>query len=370
MTPRLPPRAGLGPLVPDVQRLAVLRSGGLGDLVGAEPAVAALRAAYPDAEITLLGAEQMRPLVEGRPGPWDRFEAVPLVPGVRGGAGPDASPEEVERWAAARREDAFDLAVQLHGGGGNANPLLRRVGARVTAGPAAPDAPKLDVTVPWTPFQPDALRWLEVAAALGAPPLRLTPRLSVTEEDRAAAASALAGLPAGRPLAALHLGASDPRRCWPAEKFAAVADALADAGATVLVVGSAADAGRADRLLAAASHSGSVVPLVGRVGLDGLLGALERCALLVGNDSGPRHLAAAIGTPTVGVFTSANLVDVAPLARAWHRVAVSWTPRCARCGRGYLQGDCGHGETALDDVRAEEVVGLALELWEQSLATP
>lgn len=363
--PRLPPRLGPGPLVDGVARLAVLRSGGLGDLVGAEPALAALRAAYPAAEITVLGAEQMRPLVEGRPGPWDRFVAVPLVPGVRGGAGPDASPEEVAAWAEEQAACRYDLAVQLHGGGGNANPLLRRIGARVTAGPAAPGAPRLDISVTWTPYHSDSLRWLEVAAAVGASPVRLSPRLVTTPAERIAA-DALLDTTTGDWYAALHLGATDPRRCWPPERFAAVADALADRGARVLLVGTAADRPRAAALLAAATDADAVVDLTGRLALGKLLGVLERCRLLVGNDSGPRHLAVALGTPTVGVFTSANLLDVSPLERTWHRVAVSWASRCEICGLAYREGDCGHGATVLCDVGVHEVIDLALDLWQQS----
>jgi hypothetical protein len=70
--------------VPEVRRLAVLRGGGLGDLLVPEPAVSALRVAYPDAELVLLGAAHHRALVEGRPGPVDRLEPVPLV--HRGGS--------------------------------------------------------------------------------------------------------------------------------------------------------------------------------------------------------------------------------------------------------------------------------------------
>lgn len=367
--PRLPPRLGPGPLVEEVARLAVLRSGGLGDLVGAEPALAALRVAYPAAEITVLGAEHMRPLVADRPGPWDRFVAVPLVPGVRGGAGPDAIPAEVEAWAAEQAAYGYDLAVQLHGGGGNANPLLRRIGARVTAGPAAPGAPRLDVHVTWTPFHSDSLRWLEVAAAVGAPPVRLTPRLVTTSYERAAAADVLGPDTYARErYAAVHLGATDPRRCWPPERFAAVADALSEQGARVLLVGSADDRARGAALVAALTRADAVVDLTGRLSLGQLLGVLERCDLLVGNDSGPRHLAVALGTPTVGVFTSANLLDVSPLERTWHRVAVSWASRCEVCGLPYRDGDCGHGATVLGDVTSDEVAGLALDLWQQAEA--
>src|SRR3954470_13507792 len=132
----LPP--GLMPpaRVAAVRRLAVLRANGLGDYVTCEPALTALRATYPEAEITLLGARHHRALVEFRPGPCDRFVAVPLMPGVRAGSAPDASAEEVAAFFDEQREVGYDLAVQLHGGGRYSNPVVRRLGARVTAGAA------------------------------------------------------------------------------------------------------------------------------------------------------------------------------------------------------------------------------------------
>ncbi|RJK93886.1 glycosyltransferase family 9 protein [Vallicoccus soli] len=356
-------RPGLEPAdpVPGVRRVAVLRSGGIGDYLNAEPALTALRAAYPQAEITLLGAAHHRPLVEGRPGPCDRLEVVPAVPGVRAGDGPDAPGEEVEAWCAAQRARGYDLAVQLHGGGGNSNPLLLRLGARTTAGTAAPGAPRLDRTVPWSPYQHDVLRWLEVAAAAGAPAVRLEPRLALTEDDLRRSREAL---PDGEPFVAVHPGATEPRRRWRPERLAEVGDALAAEGARVVLLGSPAERPLTAQV-AAAARSDRWTDLTGAVDLRGLLGLLARADLLLGNDSGPRHLAAALGTPTVAVFTSANAVDVAPLTRTWHRTAVSWGSACARCGMPYLAGDCGHGETVLDDVPGEEVLAHARDLLAQ-----
>jgi len=374
--------------------------------VVAEPALAALRTAYPEAEIVLAGATHAAALFNNRPAPVDRVEVVPRVPGVRFDPGgpqriPDDPPEVVEAFCARMRAEGFDLAVQLHGGGGNANPLLRRFGARVTAGSRAPGAAPLDRTVPYHPFQHDVLRWLEVVGLVGADPVRLSPRLAVTAEDLAAgdtalAAAGLAGcgraaVPArastgqaevppaaaasGRvgadgaaaragsgqgPLVALHPGATDARRRWPPERLGAVADVLAARGAQVVVLGGRGDADLVARVLGAASCAPA--DLSGGLSLAGLVGVLARADLFLGNDSGPRHVAGAVGTATVGVFTKANLVDVAPLFRARHRVLVSWASRCAVCGLDYLDGVCGHDATVLSDIDAGTVAAAAIDL--------
>ncbi len=358
------PALPLPAVLPGVRRLAVLRANGVGDYVVAEPALAALRAAYPDAEITLLGAAHTRPLVEDRPGPCDRYVQVPLTRGVRVGNAPDASPEVLEAWCARQRAESYDLAVQLHGGGRNSNALLLRLGARHTAGAATGDAPKPDRWVPYTSYQHDTLRWLEVVATVGAAPLRLEPEVVVTAADLAESRAVLP--PGNRPLVAVHPGATDPRRCYPEERWGAVARTLADRGARVVVLGGPGDRERVDRVVAGIGTP--VETVVGGTSLGGLLGTLRRCSMVLGNDSGPRHLAAAVGTPTVAVFTSANLADVAPLSRTWHRLAVSWESACAACGTKVHGGACRCGASAVADVAVEEVRGAAVELWEQVVA--
>ena len=364
-------------VVPGVRRIVVLRANGLGDHVVAQPALAALRAAYPAATITLVASPPVVALLAGRPSAVDEVLAAPRVAGVRGEPGPDGPPDDppavVEEFCAAMRERRFDLGVQLHGGGGNANPLLLRLGARVTAGSRAPGAAPLDRTVPWTDFQHDLLRWLEVVSLVGAEPVGLRPRVAVTAADRAAAADALAGPGAGaadaRPLVAVHPGATDPRRRWPARRLGELGAALSARGARVVLVGGADDAAAVDDIRAGLGGA-DAVDLVGRVSLSALVGVLERADLLVGNDSGPRHLAEAVGTATVGVFTRANLVDVAPLFRARHRVLVSWASRCAACSGDYLQTACDCGATVLGDIGVDAVLAAATELLDLPVREP
>ena len=362
-SPALGLPASPAPPVPDVRRLAVLRANGLGDYVVAEPALAALRAAYPDAELTLLGASHHAALLEGRPSPVDRVVPVPLMPGVRVGPEPDASEDEVEAWCAARRAESYDLAVQMHGGGRNSNALLLRLGARVTAGSATPDAPRPDRWVPYWPYQHDTVRWLEVAAAAGAPAGRIEPHLEVTPDDLEASHAVVP--PGDAPLLVVHPGATDARRCYPEERLGAVAQDLADRGARVVVAGGAGEAERVATVVSGMRTTPETA--VGTLDLPGLVGLLSRATMVLGNDSGPRHLAGAVGTPTVAVFTYANLADVAPLTRVWHRVLVSWHGGCRVCGLRVLDGWCGHGESATHDVDVAEVREAALDLWDQAM---
>lgn len=353
-------------LVPDVERIAVLRANALGDFIFALPALESLRAAYPRAELVLLGAPWHARWLSDRPGPIDRVLMVPAAEGIRP-AERDEPAAGVEDFLARARRERFDLAVQLHGGGANSNPLVRRLGARVTAGLRAPDAPPLDRWVRYIYYQPEVFRYLEVAALVGAAPVTVTPRLAVTEADLAEARR-VAGAP-DRPRVALHPGASDSRRRWPARSFAQVADALSAEGFDVVITGTEVERQLIEQVVCAARAP--VRPLVGELSLGGLAGFCAECTVVVSNDTGPLHLAAAVGTPTVGIYWVGNLINGASPLRGRHRPLPSWTIHCPVCGVDATRevyparpgdGTCPHTDSFVADVPVAEVVEAVTDL--------
>lgn len=344
-------------MVPDVRKIAVLRANAIGDFVLALPAFEALRSAYPQAEIVLLGTRIQEELLEGRPGPIDRVVVSP-PPGVVAGRNRSG---DLEAFFTEMRGERFDLAIQLHGGGRQSNPFVRRLGARTTVGLCSDDASPLDRVVPYVYWQPEALRFLEVVGLVGARPVTIEPRLEVTARDRAEADAAVGAVK--EPLVALHPGAGDLRRRWPVAKFAAVGDELSRAGATVVAVGSGDDEALVGELTSAMEEP--LVNAAGRLTLRGLLGLLARSALLVGNDSGPRHLAEAVGTATVAVYWCGNLFSSGPLTRTRHRPVPAWTVACPACGASAVDPDesrCEHDVSFVADVPVEAVLAAALEL--------
>ncbi len=351
----------LGPVgekIPDVERIVVLRANGIGDFVVAVPALEALHAAYPGARITYLGLPWHAELLDGRPGPWDEVDAVPPYPGMI--AGGEVDEARIEAFFERHKAAQYDLAVQLHGGGGNSNPFLERLGARVTAGARDIGAPALDRWVRYAYYQHEVLRFLEVVALVGAPPVTVEPRLALTAADVRHADQALQV--SAQPLVVLHPGASDPRRRWPAESFAAAARVLAERGCRVAVVG----AGDADeRAGARIAELADVVNLVGVLDMKGMVGVLARARLVIANDSGPRHLGAALGTPTVGVYWVGNVINAGPLLRRRHRVAVSFRNTCPVCGQDQASLStrrCPHDDSFVADVSVDEVLGHAADL--------
>lgn len=334
-----------GEKFPDVARIAVLRGGGLGDVMFAMPAVTALAAAYPDAEITLLSTPAARALLADRPGPVDEVLELPFAEGVR--PGPE-DPAAVTEFIDRQRGRGFDLAVQVHGGGRYSNPFLLELGARHTVGTQTPDAVALERNLPYVYYQNEMLRALEVVGLAGAPVVDLEPRLAVTEADRAAARAHRTG----QPLLTIHPGATDPRRHWPTERFAEVATRATAAGWQVIVVGDESDAERAAEI--------GGTSLAGKLSLPELLGVLAESDVMLGNDSGPRHLALAVGTATVGLFWLGNLINAGPMGRGRHRTHMSWVTHCPVCGAdvtkvGWTAERCEHDPSFLTGIGVDEV---------------
>ncbi|MDQ4070347.1 MAG: glycosyltransferase family 9 protein, partial [Actinomycetota bacterium] len=190
-----------GDVVPGVGKIAVLRANGLGDLLFAGPALDALRAAYPRAEIVLLGREWHAEFVPGRLPGVDRVVVVPLATGIWAPPGHEDDPSELDSFFAAMQQEGFDLALQLHGGGRYSNPFVRRLGARVSAGLRTPDAEGLDREVPYVYYQSEVFRLLEVVATVGGSTSVLEPHLSVLDEDLVEADACVGGR---EPLVALQ----------------------------------------------------------------------------------------------------------------------------------------------------------------------
>ncbi len=340
-----------------VRKIAVLRANGLGDLVFSLPALEALRAHFASAEIVLLGRSWHQALLSTRPSPVDRVEVVPDA--ALNDARAEMSAEaEVEAFLERMRAEAFDLALQLHGGGRNSNPLVLALGARTTAGMRTPDAAPLDRWIPYVYYQAEIPRYLEVVGLVGARPVTLRPRLPVTDADLAASTRAIA--PDDRPVAVLHPGANDPRRRWPAERFAAVGARLRELGARVIVTGASGEAAIVEAVRSAAGSQ--LESACGGLDLPALVGTLARAAVVVSNDTGPMHVAAAVGTPTVGIYWCGNLVNGGPLTVDRHRHVTSWRLTCPTCGMDCTRGSCQHDDSFVADVEVAEVMAVLEEL--------
>jgi heptosyltransferase-2 len=234
----------------------------------------------------------------------------------------------------------------------------RRSGARHLAGFGGEmRAPLLRWRLPAREYRRDRHQvenYRALAGLLGEPRADDEPRVEPRAEWRSEAARLW---PEGaRPRVALQPGATyGPAKRWPAERFAAVARALGTRGAGVALVGGAGDRPALDEVV---RHAPGVVDLGGKTTVGGLAAVLESADVLVTNDTGPMHLAAAVGTPVVAVFGSTSPVWTRPHGSG-HRV-VSVPVPCQPCFRR----DCDIGYLCLVGIEAERVTDEALGLLE------
>lgn len=345
-------------LLPEIQKIAVLRANALGDFLFTLPALEALRSAYPQAEIVLLAKAWHANFLKNRPAPIDRVIVLPSYPGVSTEPNGERDAANIEIFFEQMVQERFDIALQLHGGGGYSNPFIKRLRARMTAGLKAPEAEALDRWIPYVYFQPEIARYLEAVALIGATPVTINPRIEVTSADLAEAQRIV---PTDqRPLIALHAGASDIRRRWSPAKFAAVGDSLAATGARIVVTGIATEqeavSGVVQTMQADAQN------LCGQLSLNGLTGLFARCQLVISNDTGPLHLAYAIGTPTIGIYWAYNTLTAGEMTRAHHRQMVTWRMHCPVCGQDNAWKRCVHQVSFVDDIQPDEVINVAREL--------
>jgi ADP-heptose:LPS heptosyltransferase len=273
----------------------------------------------PEAEITLVGLPSASAFVE-RFGPYvDGLLEVPGYPGLTEPAPDVAAVPDFLRDAQSR---SFDLVVQLHDDGSVTNPLAMLLGGSRTAGFYTQGAwcPDPEAFVLYPDRGPEPTRLLLLPERIGLPVDAPTLEFPVTDADRTALTDALGGEPPAG-YACIAPGARRPGRRWSPAGFAAVADALVERGLAVVLTGSEEDAPVTAEV--AAAMSSPATDAAGRTSL-GAFGALIAGArLLVTNDTGASHVAAALRIPSVVVFTASDPRRWAPLNGALHRIATA-----------------------------------------------
>jgi len=319
---------------PEPRRIELYRpQNQLGDLLLNVPAIRALRDRFPNAHITLVVGPQNAPAVLGQA--WvDRVRVAPTK-----GVGALVS-------AFARTGPRPDLAIYFTtvSYSKSAAWLVRQSGAprRVGFNPARygeRDRAGLTDVLPYPEGEPHQSEVsLPLARAAGAgnevpPPPYYVPDTALLER-----------VPAGAVY--LHPGAGKVKNRWPSERFAEVARALLARGCETFWIEGPQDEGCVDR----ASHAlGRNLPVVRGETIPMLAARFARAALYVGNDTGPLHLAAATGCPTVGIY-------------GWSDPAV-WAP-VGRCVRSVRAPDA-----SLESISPEQVLETAMSLLEESGCT-
>jgi len=300
----------------EVREILVRAPNWLGDVVMSTPGLHALRKGFPKARITVQIRPGLEPLLAGSP---DVDRVWPVTSYHRGARA------LLFEATLLHRKARFDLGVCLPDSFSSAA-LMRLARVRHVVGyRRGGRTPLLHDGVPplaeWGPRRMVARERsvLHLIESLGIKADDETTKLFTTPSEEAAVAElfAVSGIDVDRDLlVGLVPGAAyGPAKRWPAEHFARVADALASAGARSVLIGTAAEASVCAEV--AAGMREPVVDLSGRLDTGGLKALVRLLALLVCNDAGARHVAAAFGVPCSVFFgptsvakTNANLAAV------------------------------------------------------------
>jgi ADP-heptose:LPS heptosyltransferase len=334
------------------RKIALLRASRIGDFICATPAFRALRHALPDAEISMITLPILHDIAVRSPH-LDRYVAFPGFPGI------------AEQFFDARRTaqffqtvqaERFDLALQMQGSGVYSNPFMLLLGAKATAGfvRSGDSAGLLDAALPY----PDQLHEIRCVLSLtnfiGAPAQGEQIEFPLWPQDHAEATALLAN--AKPPLIGLHPAARELTRRWPVERFAAVGTALRRKyGGTVVIVGEPEEQVTGAMLVQQLGEP--YLNLIGKTSLVTLGAIIDRLAVLITNDTGPAHIAYALGAPTVTIFGAGNPTTNGPLQDGPFRVLAHPVP-CRPCGHE----TCPIGYACLEGVTVRMVLDAADEI--------
>lgn len=336
------------------QRIAVLRALQLGDMLCVVPALRALRVAAPRARITLVGLPWAQSFVSRFSKYVDDLLVFPGFPGF-----PErqldlaAMPRFIEE---AQRRD-FDLAIQMHGSGKLSNSVAMLLGAKQTAGfhERGNDCSDPACFIEWDEREHEVLRYLRLMESIGIAPQGEGLEFPLFEADYETLRGSHDLLPAPGSYVCVHPGARLPSRRWLPQRFAEVADRLADSGLQVVLTGSEEERG----VVQAVMHfmRAPALDLCGKTNLGGIAALLAQARMVVCNDTGISHVAAAVATPSVIICCGSDPVRWAPLDSARHAV-VGAPVACRPC----MHFSCPIGHHCATNITADTVSAIAVHM--------
>ncbi len=332
----------------NIRKILIRGPNWVGDSILAVPAMKAVRAQFPWAEITLL----VRPWVAGvftSAGFIDHVWTEPRPTGVSGW----------RRIARSIRDRHFDLAILLPNSFESALMMfLGRVPQRLGYSTDGRGLLLTNAVAPGEEARHQVHYYLDLVRSLS--PSLAEPSIEIVatndERDSARLLLAVEGIARQQHFLVLNPGAAyGSAKRWSEGRFAETGDRLArDLGLAVVIIGSQAEAEVAEKIRSAMKSR--VAVLSGKTTLETLIGILAECSLMITNDSGPMHIASALGVPTVAVFGSTDDRVTGP--RGPRTRIVKHRVPCSPC----LLRECPIDHRCMTGVTVAEVCSTAREL--------
>ena len=304
----------------EIKKIAVFRALQLGDLLCAIPAIRALRAAFPNAEITLIGLPWAKDLVARFNQYFDKFISFPGYPGLPEQPF-DAS--KFEEFTAKVIAEKYDLLLQMQGNGTIVNEMLKTLRPQIFAG----FNPTEDVTedntrlVRYPDYGHEIDRHLALMSFLGIPSQGTQLEFPLLPQDRDELGRS--GInPGAKTYVCIHPGSRGTWRQWPPRFFAAIGNYCSSLGYTIVLTGTPGE-------MEIINHVASLLdkdPIIaaGRTTLGSLGVIIKESAAIVCNCTGVSHVASALNVPAVVISMDGEPWRWAPKDSALQR-CVDWT---------------------------------------------
>ena len=322
----------------EIRRILVVKLDHIGDFVTALPAIRRLKLLFPQASITVLAGRAARAFETLEPciDQWLEFEFFH----ARSQLGDKELTKQdfmelAERLAPCRFDIAVDLRKHL-----STRDVLRYTGAQFLAGfDYMGQFPFLDIALEWdgdkilqrkrSHVVDDLLALVEMIGTACATDFRM---LTVTPNrlDPTTLSKPVRAL-FDKPVVAIHPGAGNITKQWPPDYFVALIDLLTERnGVNVLLIGGSDEQELAETIMADVQHRERVASVAGKTPLAELPQMLVACTLYIGNDSGPKHIAAALGVHTIGIHSGVvDAIEWGPVGR--RAVALRRNMICSPC---------------------------------------
>lgn len=291
------------------KRILVAKLDHLGDVILATPAFSNLRQAYPNAELHALTGTWSRVVLARHPDICNIFEYN--SPAFCRSGKPTSLREAFRLYRELRRQK-YDLVVELRGDWRTTwFSLLRLTPYRLSRA-----ALQIENKLGLARFSGthETTRNLDLLKHAGIPTPIQTATFSVTTADEKWASDFLGSHKVDKryPLVAIHPGSPIPLKRWHPERYAELADWLiARKGTQILFLGVKDEVPIVTEIQR--RMQGTSINIAGETTLTQLASILHTCNVFIGNDSGPMHLAAAVGTPTIGLYGPGDPTRFAPI---------------------------------------------------------
>lgn len=287
-----------------IQKVAIFRALHLGDMLCLIPTVRAIRAAWPRAEIFLIGLPWQTAFVARFNQYFDHFIEFPGWPGL-----PEqlADPEKILAFLSKIRKLSFDVVFQMQGNGELTNAMCMLWGASTVCGLRKPGEYAPDEAL--FPISEDSdhevTRFFKLLDCMNIPHRDSCLEFPLHEDEQRKARALMENISVSpKEFVCIHPGARDPRRRWPVSNFAHIANEIGSRHLPVVLTGSAEEAallGQLQHLTRAPVVN--IVEMFGHLSIGELACLLSQSKLLVSNDTGVSHLAAALKIASVTIFS-------------------------------------------------------------------